>query len=206
MRGCIAARGAMSELAFHVKGGDTFRLRQGAKAKDEAASSGRRYFQYVSGSMGAGAALSVPGRLAIISTALDQKRRGQAIGTWSGFTAITIAIGPVLGGWLVEHASWRWVFFINVPLAVAEIVISLWRIPEARSTAAHRVDWLEAFLATLGLGGLVYGCIESTSLGWKNPLIFGSLIGGLANLTCFVAPETHTGPPMIPFALSQSGF
>ena len=82
---------------------------------------------------GVGAALLVPGSLAIISASFDEKSRGQAIGTWSGFTAITAAIGPVLGGWLVEHASWRWAFFINVPLAVAVITISLWRIPESRS-------------------------------------------------------------------------
>ena len=97
---------------------------------------------------GIGAALLVPGSLAIISVSFDEKSRGQAIGTWSGFTAITSAIGPVLGGWLVEHASWRWVFFINLPLAAAVIVISLWRIPESRSAVAGRIDWLGAFLAT----------------------------------------------------------
>ncbi len=81
---------------------------------------------------GLGAALLVPGSLAIISTSFDEKSRGQAIGTWSGFTAITSAIGPVVGGWLVEHASWRWVFFINVPMAAAVIAISLWRVPNSR--------------------------------------------------------------------------
>src|SRR6202451_3366099 len=100
---------------------------------------------------GMGAALLVPGSLAIISTAFDEKTRGQAIGTWSGFTAITTAIGPVLGGWLVGHASWRWVFFINLPLAAAVIVISLWFIPESRSSTAGRVDWIGAILATTGL-------------------------------------------------------
>ena len=104
---------------------------------------------------GAGAALLVPGSLAIISTSFEEKARGAAIGTWSGFTAITTAVGPVLGGWLVEHASWRWVFFINIPLAAAVIAISLWRIPESRSAAAGRLDWAGALLVTLGLGGLV---------------------------------------------------
>ena len=84
---------------------------------------------------GVGAALLVPGSLAIISTSFDEKSRGQAIGTWSGFTAITTAIGPVLGGWLVQHASWRWVFFINLPLAAAVIAISLWHVPESRNAA-----------------------------------------------------------------------
>src|SRR5271155_1928107 len=81
---------------------------------------------------GVGAALLVPGSLAIISTSFDKKSRGQAIGTWSGFTAITTAVGPVLGGWLVEHVSWRWVFFINLPLAVSVVAISLTRVPESR--------------------------------------------------------------------------
>ncbi|MGA8526608.1 MAG: MFS transporter, partial [Candidatus Sulfotelmatobacter sp.] len=75
---------------------------------------------------GVGAALLVPSSLAIISAAFDEKSRGRAIGTWSGFTAITTAVGPVFGGWLVEHASWRWVFFINLPLAAVAITISLW--------------------------------------------------------------------------------
>src|SRR6266516_5986600 len=81
---------------------------------------------------GIGAAFLVPGSLSIISASFDEKSRGQAIGTWSGFTAITTAIGPVLGGWLIEHASWRWAFFINVPLGAAVIAVSLWRIPESR--------------------------------------------------------------------------
>src|SRR5229473_1359117 len=113
---------------------------------------------------GVGAALLVPGSLAIISTAFDEKSRGQAIGIWSGFTAITTAIGPVLGGWLVEHASWRWVFFINLPFAAAVIAISFWRVPESRGAGTGRVDWSGAFLATIGLGGLVTGFTESINL------------------------------------------
>lgn len=95
---------------------------------------------------GVGAALLVPGSLAIISAAFDESGRGRAIGTWSGFTSITTAIGPVLGGWLVEHGSWRWVFFINLPLAAAVIAISLWRIPESRMVRAGRIDWTELCL------------------------------------------------------------
>src|SRR5438874_4911875 len=120
---------------------------------------------------GIGAAFLVPGSLSIISASFDEKSRGQAIGTWSGFTAITTAIGPVLGGWLIEHASWRWAFFINVPLAAAVIAISLWRIPESRGTEAPRIDWLGALTATIGLGGLVTGFIESANVGLRNPLV-----------------------------------
>jgi len=114
---------------------------------------------------GIGAAFLVPGSLAIISASFDEKARGRAIGTWSGFTAITTALGPVLGGWLIEHASWHWVFFINLPLAAAVIAISLRHIPETRNTIARSVDWLGALIATIGLGGVVYGFLESAALG-----------------------------------------
>src|ERR1700738_1362317 len=147
---------------------------------------------------GIGAALLVPGSLAIISASFDEKSRGKAIGTWSGFTAITTAIGPVLGGWLVEHASWRWVFFINLPLAAAVIAISLWSIPESRKATAGRVDWLGAILATLGLGGLVYGFIDSVNLGWTNPLVFGSLVVGVGCLITFGYVEARVHSPMLP--------
>src|ERR1700726_293110 len=90
---------------------------------------------------GVGAAFLVPGSLSIISACFDEKTRGQAIGTWSGFTAITAALGPVLGGWLIEHASWRWAFFINVPLAAIVIAISLWRVPKDVVYAHGKVDW-----------------------------------------------------------------
>ncbi len=153
---------------------------------------------------GVGAALLVPGSLAIISSSFDEASRGQAIGTWSGFTAITAAIGPVLGGWLVEHASWRWAFFINLPLAAAVIAISLWRIPESRSASVARVDWLGVVVVTLGLGGLVNGFIESVNLGWRHPLVFGSLIVGFGCLIAFVFVEASGAWPMVPLTLFAS--
>jgi len=153
---------------------------------------------------GVGAALLVPGSLAIISSSFDEQSRGQAIGTWSGFTAITTAVGPVLGGWLVQHASWRWAFFINLPLAAAVIAISVWRIPESRSATVARVDWLGALVATLGLGGLVNAFIESASLDCGHPLVFGSLIIGLGSLIAFVFVEARETSPMVPPALFAS--
>ena len=153
---------------------------------------------------GVGAALLVPGSLALISMSFGEKSRGQAIGTWSGFTAITTAVGPVLGGWLVEHASWRWVFFINVPIAAAVVIISFWRISESRSGVETRVDWWGALLATVGLGGLVNGFIESASLGWRNPLVFGSLIVGLICIVAFGLVEANVAAPMLPLRLFQS--
>ena len=153
---------------------------------------------------GIGAAFLVPGSLSIISASFDEKTRGRAIGTWSGFTAITAAVGPVLGGWLIERASWRWAFFINVPLAAAVIAISLRHIPESRNASAGRVDWLGALLATFGLGGVVYGFIESISLGWGHPQIFGSLIAGFACLIGFAFVEARVSSPMVPLTLFES--
>src|SRR5215470_6337358 len=100
---------------------------------------------------GIGAALLVPGSLAIISASFDEDSRGQAIGTWSGFTAITSALGPALGGWLIQQASWRWAFLLNIPLAVAIMAISLRWVPESRGSEGKRIDWLGALLATAGL-------------------------------------------------------
>ena len=150
---------------------------------------------------GVGAAAMVPSSLAIISATFDEKSRGQAIGTWSGFTAITMAMGPVVGGWLIEHASWHWVFFINIPLAAAVIAISLWRVPESRSSAARRVDWLGAFFATIGLAGSVYGFLESATRGWSDPLIYGTLIAACGSLGAFVVIEERVKVPMVPLEL-----
>jgi EmrB/QacA subfamily drug resistance transporter len=153
---------------------------------------------------GIGAAFLVPGSLSIISANFDEATRGQAIGTWSGFTAMTTAIGPVLGGWLIEHASWRWAFFINVPIAAMVILISLRHIPESRNPAGTSVDWLGAAIATLGLAGVVYGLIESTNRGWSDPPVFGSLIVGGACLVGFAFVEARLNSPMVPLALFRS--
>ena len=122
---------------------------------------------------GVGGALLVPGSLALISSSFGEEERGKAIGTWSGFSAITTAIGPVIGGWLVEHVSWRAAFFLNLPFAVAVLVISMWKVPES-SEKNHRgpLDWFGAALATLGFGGLVFGLIESPRSGFSNPIVF----------------------------------
>jgi EmrB/QacA subfamily drug resistance transporter len=153
---------------------------------------------------GIGAALLVPGSLAIISASFPQQDRGRAIGTWSGFTAITTAVGPVLGGWLIEHASWRWVFFINLPLAGAVILISLWRVPESRSSVAKHLDTLGALIVTIGLGGFVFGLIESARLGWGDPKVVGSLVLAGGCLAVFPTIEVKASSPMVPFQLFRS--
>jgi EmrB/QacA subfamily drug resistance transporter len=153
---------------------------------------------------GVGAALLVPGSLAIISAAFDGESRGRAIGTWSGFTAITTAAGPVFGGWLVEHASWRWAFFLNVPLAVAVIAISLLHIPESRDPEVRQIDWLGTVLATVGIAGLVNGFIESVHRGWRHPLVFGSLLVGTVCFFLLLIAERVETSPIVPPDLFRS--
>jgi EmrB/QacA subfamily drug resistance transporter len=149
-------------------------------------------------------ALLVPGSLAIISASFDEARRGQAIGTWSGFTAITTGFGPVLGGWLIEHASWRAVFFINVPLSLVVLLISWLHVPESKDGASTPLDWPGTALATLGLGALVYGLIESPRLGLGHPLVLATLIGGALSLAIFFLIEARSAHPMLPLTLFRS--
>lgn len=153
---------------------------------------------------GVGAAFLVPGSLALISASFDDRERGRAIGTWSGWTAITTAIGPVLGGWLIEHLSWRWAFFINVPLAAAVIALSFWCVPESESGNRGRIDWLGTSAAVVSLTGLVFAFIESSRLSWRNPLVLASLFVGILGVFAFQRIEARTASPMVPLGLFQS--
>ena len=154
---------------------------------------------------GVGGALLVPGSLAIISAAFPAAERGKAIGTWSGFTGITAAIGPVLGGWLVQHFSWRWVFFINLPIAAAVIMISLLFVPESCGEGGKRkLDLPGAFLITLGLGLVVFGMIEAPARGWANPETWGTSVAGVIAIGLFLWREAATDNPLLPLRLFQS--
>jgi EmrB/QacA subfamily drug resistance transporter len=145
---------------------------------------------------GVGAALLIPNSLALISTSFSPEERGRAIGTWSGFSAITMSVGPVAGGWLVQHASWRWVFFVNVPIAMVVIALILWRIPESgmQKTGAP-LDWTGSLLATLGLGGITFAFVESN-------MVAGLV--GVAALVLFLIVEARSQTPMLPLALFRS--
>src|SRR5712691_1838795 len=154
---------------------------------------------------GIGAAFLVPGSLAIISATFDDAERGAAIGTWSGFSAITTAIGPVSGGWLVEHVSWRAVFFLNVPLAIIVLVLS-WRfMNESRDPSrTTQIDWSGAALAILGLGGIVFGLLEWPPLGVSHPLVLGALAIGAFSLVLLIIVERRAQSPMLPLGLFRS--
>jgi EmrB/QacA subfamily drug resistance transporter len=148
------------------------------------------------GIQGLGAALLVPNSLALISTSFSPEERGRAIGTWSGFGAITTAIGPVAGGWFVQHASWRWVFFINVPIALVVIAVLIWRVPECGTQEkGPALDWAGSLLATLGLGGVVYAFVESAPA-------FGA--AGIVALAIFIFVEARSRAPMLPLVLFRS--
>ena len=157
------------------------------------------------GFQGLGGALLTPGSLAIISASFSGEQRGRAIGTWSGFTGITSALGPVLGGWLVEQASWRWIFFINVPLAVLVLGILFWRVPESRDEeGTNRLDWWGALLATISLGAIVYGLIEASNLGLSHSVVLTALAVGAVTLLAFIFVEANSRAPMMPLSLFRS--
>jgi EmrB/QacA subfamily drug resistance transporter len=148
------------------------------------------------GLQGIGGALLVPGSLALISANFPQQQRGRAIGTWSGFTSITAAIGPVLGGWFIQYGSWRWVFFINVPLGLAVVWLALWKVPESRAGhPSQQFDWVGGMLAALGFGGIVFALIES--------MLLAGIVGGIA-LIALLYWEARASSPMVPLRLFRS--
>jgi EmrB/QacA subfamily drug resistance transporter len=154
---------------------------------------------------GIGAAFLVPGSLAIISATFGDAERGRAIGTWSGFSAITSAIGPVSGGWLIEHVSWRAVFFLNVPLAIVVLVLSLRFMNESRDPSrTARIDWIGGALAVFGLGAIVFGLLEWPPLGASHPRVVGGLAAGVCSLVWLALVERRAQNPMLPLDLFRS--
>jgi len=141
---------------------------------------------------GVGAAFLVPGSLAIISATFDDADRGPAIGTWSGFSAMTSALGPIAGGWLIEHVSWRAVFFLNVPLAAIVVALSARFMSESRDPSrTSRIDWTGAGLAVAGLGA-------------SQPLVFVTMGCGAVSLAALVVVERRVAAPMLPIGLFRS--
>lgn len=154
---------------------------------------------------GVGAAMLVPGSLAIISAFFPESERGKAIGWWSTFSALMVAIGPVLGGWFVDIATWRLVFLINVPLSLAVLWISFFHVPESFGASSKaRIDWLGALLAVFGLGALVYGIILGGKIGFDNVSSSGMVILGITALLAFLVTESKVSYPMMPLSLFRS--
>ena len=151
---------------------------------------------------GIGAALLVPGSLALISATYPASERGAAIGTWSGFTGITAAVGPVIGGFLVDHYAWTWAFLVNVPLGLLLLAIGIVKVPESKAIqTGGQIDYLGAALVTIGLAGVVYAFIEAPGRGWGALSVYGSLAAGIASMLLFIRVEARAISPMLPLPL-----
>lgn len=151
---------------------------------------------------GVGAALLVPGSLALISATFPQSERGAAIGTWSAFTGITAAIGPVIGGFLIEHFSWMWAFLVNAPIGVVLLLLCAAKVPESRGSDDHAaIDVLGPCLVTIGLAGVVFAFIEVPVRGWANTPVWLAAAIGVVALLAFVWVEARSLAPMLPLRL-----
>ena len=154
---------------------------------------------------GMGGALLAPASLAILQASFRPDDRPRAIGAWSGLGGVATAAGPLLGGYLIVAGSWRWVFFINIPVAVAVLFITARHVPESRDpTAAGHVDWGGAALAVLFLAGLTYGLIEAPSHGWASPAVLTGLVVAALAGPAFLMVERSSAHPMLPLGLFRA--
>jgi EmrB/QacA subfamily drug resistance transporter len=153
---------------------------------------------------GIGAAALVPGSLALIDVGIRDEDRARAVGIWAGMSGMATALGPFIGGWLVDAASWRWVFFLNIPLAAAAVWIAARHIPESRDNAARgRADLLGAVAVMVGLAGVTYALIEAPSRGWTPATVAAAAIGATA-LGIFPLIEIRAGAPLLRLELFRS--
>ena len=151
---------------------------------------------------GAAGAILTPAGLAVITETFEGERRGAAVGTWTAWTGIAFVIGPLVGGWIVTHASWRWIFLVNVPFVAATMALVAYAVPRREPTAGRpRVDVVGACLCAFGLAGPVFALIEAPQRGFGDPLVVATFLGGLVLLVLFVIWERHTPAPMLPLRL-----
>ncbi len=154
---------------------------------------------------GVGGALLTPGSLAILEASFVPADRGRAIGAWSGLGGVATAAGPLLGGYLITAASWRWIFFINLPIAVAVIALGLRHVPESRDpTATGRIDEAGALAAVVFLTGITFAFIEAPTLGWSSPAVLAMTLVGVLGLAAFLARERTAASPMLPLSIFRS--
>lgn len=148
---------------------------------------------------GIGGAMMVPGSLSIINIAFEESVRGRAIGIWSGFAGGVAALGPLAGGWLVQYFGWPSIFYINIPLGLLALFLTIRYVPESRNHESTKIDIEGALLIFLSLLGISYGLISVPDLGWSNPDVIISLIGGLIAFFFFILVEKRVKEPLIPF-------
>lgn len=153
---------------------------------------------------GLGAALLTPTSLAILGASFGDQERGRAIGTWAGLGALTTAVGPVLGGWLVDAVSWRAIFLINVPIALAAVVFTITCVPESRDDEPRGIDWLGAALVATGLAAMIWALIALPDRGLSDWAVTAALLAGAALLAVFLAVEARRKDAMMPLGLYRS--
>jgi EmrB/QacA subfamily drug resistance transporter len=151
---------------------------------------------------GMGAALLTPGSLAILEASFIPADRARAIGAWSGLSGVAIAAGPLIGGYLISAASWRWIFFINVPIAAVVVALGARHVPESRDPGATgKLDYAGALSAAGFLSGMTFAFIEAPALGWASPAVLTMALLSVAGLAAFLARERRTAAPMLPFSI-----
>jgi EmrB/QacA subfamily drug resistance transporter len=150
---------------------------------------------------GAAAALVTPSSLAIIVAAFGPSDRGAAIGTWTAWGGIAALVGPLVGGVIVDHVSWRWIFALNVPLVLGTLALIRVAVPPSTRAAARRIDFVGAALCALGLGGIVFALIEQPNHGWGSPVILVPLVAGIVSFAAFIAYERRAAEPMLKLEL-----
>jgi EmrB/QacA subfamily drug resistance transporter len=153
---------------------------------------------------GVGAALMNPATLSIIAATFPPRQRGTAIGIWAGVSALALAIGPLVGGLLTQHASWNWIFFVNVPVGILGIAASFLLIDESRDPTHERLDLPGLATSAIGLFALTYGLIEANSYGWGSARIVGAFVVAAVTLVGFVALERHQRAPMLDLTLFRN--
>ena len=150
---------------------------------------------------GVGGALLTPGSLAILEASFAPADRARAIGAWSGLGGVAIAAGPLIGGYLISAASWRWIFFINVPIAAVVVALGARHVPESRDPDAAGLDYAGALAAVVFLSGITFAFIQAPTLGWASPAVLTMMALGLAGLACFLAREQRAAAPMLPLSI-----
>jgi len=154
--------------------------------------------------MGVGGAFIMPSTLSILTATFPAHERGKAIGIWAGVSGLGIAIGPVTGGWLIEHASWSWIFLVNVPIVAVALIAGRFLVPESRDEAAPRLDIRGFTLSFAALSTLIWGLIEAPARGWTDGLVLAAFVVAGAVLVAFVAWERRAPSPMLDMALFRN--
>ena len=153
---------------------------------------------------GIGSAMMIPGSLAIINYCFEESKRGKAIGLWAGYSGGLAALGPFIGGLLVENLGWQSVFFINVPIGLLVLFITIKHVPESKNPESQKIDYLGAALIILGLFGISYGLIKVPSVGWNDVGVLRNIILGIIALIAFIIVEAKTKNPLLPLKIFKN--